>query len=306
VRGRCPFLIGRPMGGASVASIMDSGTVALVKATPFLIPFLGLAGFVILFSILLLFLWIVAVVVMTPIRAPAADPGNGTDQTASGNGAGNTSTIVIVQAYIPGFGLLMGSYTIVLQQFAGIFTSLQAFATAEFLQFIFAALMASASIALLQFGGQFATELYTIYQCNVLPLINPVLLLANLANFLLGIVWPSVTFYFSWMFGTSLFLFIRVMAVCTAANFESILTKLVFDIGVFLELLFSAIFNFIGDQSALVSDEVDLVPAFSQLGVVISDVSIVLNCSCQYLSFERLSTHTWFELIYHIGVGRPL
>lgn len=204
---------------------MDSGTVALVKATPFLVPFLGLAGFVILFSILLLFLWIVAIVIMTPIRAPAADPGNGTDQTASGNGAGNTSTIVIVQAYIPGFGLLMGSYTIVLQQFAGIFTSLQAFASMEFLQFILAALLASASIALLNFGGQIATQAFTIYQCNFLPLINILLQLANLANFLLGIVWPSITFYFSWQFGTGLFLWIRVLLECAVANFESILTK---------------------------------------------------------------------------------
>ena len=97
---------------------MDSGFTSLIIDTPFVIPVLGLIGFVCLYSLLILLGWLIVAAIVIPLNAPSPSANQGQDPTGGQGSAVTSVNVFIVQAYMPGFGLLSSSYSVVLTQFA--------------------------------------------------------------------------------------------------------------------------------------------------------------------------------------------
>ena len=127
-----------------------------------------------------------------------------------------------------------------------------------------------------------------------MPYLNIALGIVNLANYLLGVAWPVVTFVASVQWASTGVLY-RALLLCSVAEFTTVIAKLISDIANALDAFFSAVSNFVNDQGGLLTNELELQPFFTDLGIIMGDFDVIFNCACSYvryiLFFARLTAH---------------
>lgn len=275
---------------------MDAATTAtavLIK-TPFLVPLTGFAAFTIVFALLVLALWLVAVAVLAPLQsaAPRAARGSG-DPMGTGGSVAGTHTTFIVTAYVPGLGQVAGSFTLVTDQIKTLLSSLLEFIKVSFVVLIIAALIAGLGLVLRSYDNTIVGTVAEIYACNILPIVNIVLQVVNIVVFLAGIAWAGVTFVTSLMFLQG-YLWLRVLLTCAAANASTVLEAGIIGIANALADLFAAINAYL-TSGDLGHARIDLLPFMARIGdLSLIGVSIA-DCLCSYIDFFWVLTFGLFQ-----------
>lgn len=116
----------------------------------------------------------------------------------------------------------------------------------------------------------------------------------NIVRLIVGSViatWNAV-YAFEW---SLVWVFVRVTIDCTIENGPLVLEQFGEDLGIALELLFTAVADYLeGKQGPLLTSGIDFEPFVEQIGVTANTTAILLNCACLYLNW------TWtaaFELV---------
>lgn len=239
----------------------------ILRNIPFLYILLGAAAFAILFAFFVLPFYLLAVVFNEPWRAAAADPGASGDPTGSKGSVGSAATMVIIQAYLPGFGYLAGAYQLVVNQFEGLISSLSAFASVSVVPFLISGVLAAFAAVIMVQGVPLIPGFNEFYACTFLPALNFVLGLANLVDLALGSFWPFVTFWSSMLFNFGVpGLVTRVLLSCTLTLSGNVFATLFADFAAIIMTFFNAIQQFT-QESDLLTARMDFIPFAIAIGM---------------------------------------
>lgn len=278
---------------------MDTSVSAIAYQTPLLIPFTAAAIFIILTLLVVLVQYALLIFLVPAYRAPAPNPASAAnDPTGSGGSAGGTAMLFILQANIPGFGMLSSSFTLITSNLSNLYSSISSFTSGDLAGFFIAAGLAALALTLQTFGNVFLEQYYTTVQCDIMPTINVILQLVNIGNLGLGTAWPVVTFWYSWNWSGAGVLY-RTLITCTEAHADTVITDLLVSIGSILYDFFNGINTFL-DSGELQYDRIGFIPFMEDIGGLFGDFGTILDCSCSYLSFVRVPPYL---LLFHIFIN---
>jgi hypothetical protein len=261
---------------------METSTATSILITvPFLVPLAGLGFFLLLYAISSLVIFVIMFAALKPLRAPAIVPGS--DISGNNGATGATLLTYTLETQIPGWGAFAGMYTIILSQLGNLLTSLAAFFSAGFIIILLSAIVAAAGFALMFFGNDLLAAWGQTYQCQVLPVLNPILTVINTLNYLIGSVYPLVTYVFSLLFLMTGLLY-RIILTCVISNAELVLFGVIQAIGNILLAFWTAVQTFLTSND-LAHARLNMLPTMTAVASLGDSFVVVLDCMCAYLDF---------------------